>query len=288
MNFWKMNVRKTICSVMIVAIIVSLGVPALSLVNRDNPLTANFISTEVMSEFEYYEELANLTDLELEEIGYEKAEIESIREYRTLAIDTYTSLNDESDERLYNRGYTDEQIAIIRDFEGTEEQLRLLAATCTITISCPSIAFNGSSTNATLKVNFSWSNPPLIRLIDIVAVTWNNWFLTSTPSMSLTYQKLIGGTTLATAPMHDNSTYSANGCAFSFALEDYAQTEWLKSGSTTIYLNHNHIKWDMSAYTEYGHTTLVPSGGFSITGPDISFGFGISTAAQDWVDKVCP
>lgn len=76
------------------------------------------------------EQLSEETDTRLISLGYSLTEVSQINDYKEVFCAHIESLDSLSDDVLYNNGYTKEQIKTIRNFSGTEEEMRSVEAFC--------------------------------------------------------------------------------------------------------------------------------------------------------------
>lgn len=194
-------------------------------------------------------------------------------------------------EALTRLGYSDEQIDIFKNYTGTEDQIRALAATLEFTLEADYVTWSSSEnqTNARLCYNFNWSGEPLIMTTDIIAVSWNDWTLNGKLSY-VTYTHIYGSEPDISMPATyvPNNGPTANGGGFKFKMTQQNNYFWGKSGYGIFTLYHNYTRQDLSAYAEYGHSTITTSPTFSIPGyGSIGFSYGTQMAAQSWEDLNC-
>jgi len=248
-------------------------------------------TTVVISEYEELEKLSKMSDIKLRSIGYNIAEINDIKNFEAKYNERFYTLKKEPDNVLRNYGYTDKQISIIRNFDGKEIQVKSLVAKVTLTLTSSGVTWNSSTkrSNTNLKASFTWSSMPLVRLIDGLGITWNDWTRSSYTS-SVTYKKVSNGATFNKTPTFvNNAGPQSMGCGFKFSCMQDPNNEWLISGTMNIVLYYSNVKKALSGYAAYGHTTLGWEPSFSIPGGGaIGFGFQTQTIAEDWCDRVAP
>ena len=180
---------------------------------------------------------------------------------------------------------------VYKNYTGTEDQIRALAATLEFTLEADYVTWSSSEnqTNARLCYNFNWSGEPLIMTTDIIAVSWNDWTLNGKLSY-VTYTHIYGSEPDISMPATyvPNNGPTANGGGFKFKMTQQNNYFWGKSGYGIFTLYHNYTRQDLSAYAEYGHSTITTSPTFSIPGyGSIGFSYGTQMAAQSWEDLNC-
>lgn len=250
-----------------------------------------YASTQSINEYDLLANLTNKTDSELSEVGYTSEDIYLIRnldESYANHIRKYATL---STSELKNLGYTEEQISIFRVFNDSEEQIRALAASMNFTLSIDYVTWSQSNnrTNASLRYYFTWVGIPLIKTNDIVAVSWNDWTINSSASY-VTYRSNSGigdDYTLAATYVPNNGPRSFGG-GYKFPMTQDDHSYWARSGYAIFTLYHKYIRADLSAYAEYGHSSVSASPSFSIPGyGSIEFSIGTDMYRQDWADMEC-
>lgn len=256
----------------------------------DSTCNNAFTSTTIINEYDFLLSISEETNEELSAQGYTATDIAKIRNVREAYDNHLLQFKDMDEEVLKHLGYSDEQVEIFRNYTGTEEQIRSLAATLELTLSADYVTWSAKDnrTNARLRYDYDWSGVPSVRNTDIVAVSWNDWTIDAKMSY-VTYTHIYGSEadySLAATYVSNNGPNS-NGGGFKFKMkqEDYY---WAKSGYGLFTLYHNYVRHDLSAYAEYGHTTFSASPSFSIPGyGSISFSFGTYMEGQAWEDMKC-
>lgn len=244
-----------------------------------------------LNEYDVLSNCATQSDRELKAKGYSTKEISMIRDLKKEYINhlsQYTTLNSDA---LKELGYTQEQISILRNFKGTEAEIRALAATLDFYLSADFVRWDAGEnrTNARLSYNFNWNGVPLIGLTDIVGVTWNDWTIRGSSSY-VTYVHLYGSEQnyYLPATFVDNNGPASYGGGYKFVMKQKDNYFWAKSGYGIFSLYHNYTRHDLSAYAEYGHSTVSVYPSFSIPGyGSINFSDGVNRQAQDWANMTC-
>lgn len=208
------------------------------------------------------EEANEIAEIDIEQAYYERAQLP------------------EAQLRAY--GYTDEQIVILKAYDGStitsNSPVVAAAATCTGTVS----AVSASTSKIVFRYNWSWSSAPLFMYTDKMAIAWKAFNSSSseidvnnTQSTSVRYLWTSTGgycTTEFLSPSTSIDTFT--GCSANITMQyprernGNADFIWAKSGSTTVTLtkvnsNISYIKLSGS----YGHTSIQ-------IGISVSFGEG--------------
>lgn len=176
--------------------------------------------------------------------------------------------------------YTDEEIEILREYDGTplEQNSELRSITATLTATLTSIV--NTSTRTGLLYTWNWSTKPLINLTDIVAVSWdctyensgdNNLKLNKDDSFAnIQYYATSEDQQGATVAVDSDQAYY--GGYAEIPMEKYYGVvyHWAKSGGAYFYADivdksGNYDLIEVSAHAEYAHYTL-----------DVSLSFGVS------------
>ncbi|WP_297721181.1 hypothetical protein [Intestinimonas sp.] len=238
-----------------------------------------------------YDLLLNLSNRSRQQLFHEGYSTEEINDIYNLPISYKNYLEqytDYPDYALKNMGYSQEQITLFRNFTGSEEQLRSLAATLSFSVLIDYVTWSASQnrTNARVTFDFEWSGVPFIKTTDIVALTWNDWTIMG-KNCTVTY--LFGDgtkTQIGSGTYVENSGPNSFGGGFKFSMVKEDNTYWAKSGFGVFTLYHNYEMHDLSLYGEYGHSTIVTSPTFSIPGyGSIGFSYGTEMAASDHDDR---
>lgn len=241
-------------------------------------------STITINEYELAERLASETPATLSEKGFDSNEIAEIKNYKEIYRNHIKNLNTLNDDVLLSNGYTNDQISIIRSFTGSDEEMRRLGATLNLNASPSNFRFDGTYTRGTLNYSWSWASIPAFKMQDMVAVSWNNWAVTSNSSNVKYYNVNTGAyyTSQAATFSQDGNGVLGAGHKFKVSLSD--NYYYAKSGSGSFTVQSDvQAKKDFYYYMEYGHSQLVTSISFSVGvgGGDASIGFTTGTVAAD-------
>ena len=249
------------------------------------------INSFSINEYDLLKGLSTKSNLDLFLKGYSAQEIgviRNVKEEYARHLHEYKYLPEEN---LRDLGYSAQQIDLIRDFTGSEAEIRAIAATLYFTLYTDYVTWSASQnrTNTRLCYEFEWNGVPLIKTKDIVAVTWNDWTINGKLS-TITYVHIYGSQPdqYGSATFVPNDGPNSFGGGFKFAMTRDDNYYWAKSGIGIFTLYHNYERHDLSAYAEYGHSTVTLSPSFSIPGyGSISFSYGVSRAASDHADTEC-
>lgn len=248
-------------------------------------------STMTVNEYDFLRGLSNKSDSTLRANGYSTADIALVRNLNESYTNHLKQCACLSTSALKNLGYSQRQISILRSFSGAENEIRALAATLYFSLSIDYVTWSSASnrTDARLTYNFSWSGVPLIKTTDIVAVSWNDWTINGKTSY-ITYTNINGsGSSYYLAATYvSNSGPASYGGGYRFAMTQNDNNYWAQSGYGIFTLYHNYTRADLSAYAQYGHSTVSVTPSFSVPGyGSIGFSYGTSMAGQDWADLSC-
>ena len=131
-----------ICCLLIVACVFPAPASAEDLAGRSASMTVN--------EYELLSDLQNESNSALAAKGYTYEQIDSIHNLKESYAAHLEQFTDLSDSALKNLGYSDEQIAIFREFNGSETQIQALAADLNIDLTADYVTWSSADnrTNA--------------------------------------------------------------------------------------------------------------------------------------------
>lgn len=124
-----------------------------------------------INENEYIADLQAQSDAQLSQMGYSELQIAEIREFDYFkALQERASLNDET---LLMYGYTMDEIYNLRMFVASGGRLKKTISGSTLQIS---LTFSSVSAGQSAKGKFSWkwSRVPLMKFMDSIGVAWNS------------------------------------------------------------------------------------------------------------------
>lgn len=168
--------RRFVASVFALCIIVSsmyFGVNAM----QTEDISAS--RTTFTNEYDMLSSLRNKNETELRSQGFSTKEIQAIYNLNDAYSDHLEQIAELDSGTLRKMGYNESQIKILRSFNGTENEIRALAATLSFTLSIDYVTWSETQnrTNARLCYYFSWAGVPLIKTTDAVALSWNDWII---------------------------------------------------------------------------------------------------------------
>lgn len=147
----------------------------------------------ITNEYEAVKELSLKSMSELSDMGYNNDEISDIKNYHQVYVNHLNELKLLDNSSLLNHGYTVEQIALLRDFDGGEAQASALSATLSLNVSLVNFRLDSEGfTRGRLSYSWNWSGIPATKLRDSVAACWNDWEPTSNHS-DVHYYSLVTG-----------------------------------------------------------------------------------------------
>ncbi|MCG1024388.1 hypothetical protein [Dehalobacter sp.] len=260
----------------------------------------------VLNEYDYIKDLSKKTPAELKDLGFDDKEITKmpniVNEYR----DKLKEQGKQNDQSLKLKGYTDSQIETLRSFTGSEEQLKSLSATLTMTPVLTKQSVQSSKfivqsvsvgqwissyqylngyTKATISANWAWSSCPIFGLWDVVGFAWSGGFVQDSSSSTYNYHKIKYITSLGyTYVTRGWSCAAGQGCSdtFCMALNGGLSDGWAQSGTAQASLTVYGYQPIIGVTVGYGHSTInvYPSVGFS--SGDLSFSPATVQAAEQY------
>lgn len=154
--------------------------PSAAFANADKS-RENASKTFEFNEYDWikYENQKNEKVLLLE--GYSEETVDIIKNYEEYFDKHVEALNTMSDQTLKSFGYDDSDIYMIKNYKGTEAEIRGLGATCSISVTPSNFKYSSSSTYTTGKLSFSWkwNKIPMSQANDLIAAGWNDFAITS-------------------------------------------------------------------------------------------------------------
>lgn len=266
---------------------VSLGASASGIDNRSTNQNAK--SKVSVNEYEMIKSLAKKSDPELNDLGYVKEDIDKIKNYQKEYAKHLEKLSKLEEKNLKELGYSPEKVEMLKAFDGSEEQITALAATLNLTLSSDYVTFSTSQnrTNARITYEFEWAGQPLFLFKDIVALAWNDWQIAGKYAY-VNYVHVYGSEPdyIGYPTFQANKGPSSYGAGYKWSMSDDDNYFWAQSGTGIFTLYHNYELQDLSAYAEYGHSTLSIEPSFSATTPfDITFEGKVDTVDSTHLDK---
>lgn len=212
-------------------------------------------------------------------------EIEAIEDYQEYFSDRVDLLQSWTDKQLQSAGYTEEQIDIVRNFDGSEASMMSLASDCTVKANLVSYSHSSKGSSAKVIAWFNWKGIHSNNFKDIFALVWSSPFKEVSSSGYVKYKDY--DTTLTKKINHKPEPEGLYGSCIIFPKYKsvtHEGTYYITGGSMTLTLSSNADVLDFTAYCEYGYTHLNINPGFSVDGSgvgvSISFNSGISTIGK--------
>ncbi len=264
-------------------LISSLSIPAFAANSRNGVKTPKD-NKVVINEYELVKELSLKSQSELSDMGYSAKDISEIRDFHQKYVAHLNGLKKLDNSTLASLGYTLDQIEVLKNFDGSEEQAAFLGANCIIYSTPTLFNYDGNYTRGRLSYNWNWTGVPAFKMQDAVAVSWNNWVVESNTSYVSYYNVNTGiyyTQDTATFTTDDNGTKGA-GHKFDVGIND--NYYYAKSGGGTFDVRSDvHCQKDFFYYIAYGHSEIWPTISFSIGigGGTASIGFTTGTVICD-------
>lgn len=224
------------------------------------------------------EELRNsgLTDSQIQDIksiDYAK----KLRERAKLSEDT-----------LVAYGYSKDQIKMLKNFKGTEEEINRLASDVNLVIDDNSYLFHYSG-NTYFKIMYSWewNSCPIYSYVDCIGFGWQNDDMYYVPSYTpwhsyneVKYYNLSDGSyalTLTYGIVNEEQISS-----FDLNNTITGNSTWSKIGYGQIYLRKTGTAaCENQVAVKYGHSTVNTSPTISTGGVGLSFSKGVESMDYD-------
>lgn len=208
-------------------------------------------------------------------------DIAEIKNYRQIYIDHAADLNNKTDDTLKSFGYTDKQIEIIRNFKGTDAEMRAIGSEVAISAN-GSLYHDGQYTRGTLNYYWQWDGVPAFKMKDEIAVSWNDWECLSSQGEVYYYSVHTGQPTEITGSVVlDEGDTETEGVAHRFNVAMNDNNYYAKSGGGSFTVRSTvhgpNVKKNMNYYMAYGHSRVNFTGSISFTvgigGADASISF---------------
>lgn len=234
----------------------------------------------VINEYELFKELSMKSKTELSAMGYNSSDTEKIKNFHQTYVEHLSKLKKLDDTTLSNVGYTSEQIKILRNFDGSEDQASLLAASLTIYSTTANFNYDGNYTRGRLAYNWYWTGVPAFKMQDAVAASWNHWVVESNTSYVSYYNVNTGSFYTSTSATFTTDGNGTEGAGHKFMVSMSDNYYYAKQGGGTFNVRSDvHAIKDFYYYLAYGHSQLLASINFSIGvgGADASISFTMGT-----------
>lgn len=273
---------KKLKQVLISCMVFTLLLGSSSFALEDENLNSDSSNTEYsMSEYELIKKLESKSNSQLKSIGYDNEEIEQIRNYDDLFKENIEEIKDLDKDTLKNDfDYTDDQIDIIKNFNGSEIQMAKSSATVRVTATKNSSSSKSKVSKLNVKIRFVWSGVPAVQFKDTFAmVNSEKMFYNKTTLFTCTYVAGNGYKRTYRFSLKANEA-GTTGADVNFPVyKNHGTKYYLKSGSANVPLVREHTSSNRiitcGIGLAYGHV-LVPS-----TPVNVSYnGLGISFSGK--------
>lgn len=99
----------------------------------------------------------------------------------------YNLQENESDETLSNMGYTQQQINLIRQYDGSQNIVALFNSSVTITNKIENYKYNSTTkqTSADIAFTFTWNGTSAYNHRDVLAVAWSEGLYTNSKNIKI-------------------------------------------------------------------------------------------------------
>lgn len=274
--------KKLVALFLSLSAIFSFTLPANAVSLEPNLASQTYSSSEyTISEYDYIASMDALSDQELADLGYTSENIKIIRNADSVLDNEIERLNTLPDANLATLGYSDEQIDLIRTYNpetATAAERSLLGGNCDVTVTID----NYTGTTGRVTTEFVWTTQPAFKMIDILATSWNNWYITG-KSANIEYANINGtNDTFWEAPTYflpDNNLES-NGSGYKFNAAKQDNQYYSRSGYS-IFVLRCQSRQHLEAGGALGHQQGTAELSFSIDGVTINFTIGRVSADFD-------
>ena len=176
--------------------------------------------------------------------------------YKDNLIKKIDSLRLESDEVLKRYNYTKEQISAIRNFDGSDEILRMASSNCEVYGGFNNFTSNSSGSSTQMVAAFRWkgkySEGNSFASKDIFAVTWSSPFIERSSRGYLSYVNTHYGDTVdTTATVNADDLYLSSIQVIkneSTVVNGDVRGHWIDAGSIISELSTKTKTPDIVAY----------------------------------------
>lgn len=267
--------KKFFVMVIAVATVFAIMIPAHASGSTPTIGVEQMVETDyTINEFDYVQQLNVLSDAELSECGYSEEDIQQIRNSDEVFDEHVASLATLADDNLRALGYSNEQINIIRDYDAstaTDSVRTVLGAECNVSISITSY----TGTSGRVRTDFAWDRVPVFKMVDILATSWNNWYIVG-KAANIKYVSATGtGDSFWEAPtyMLPASQLESYGSGYKFDVAKQDNAYYAQSGYSIFSLGSLTAQ-HMECGGSYGHQQATATLTYSINGVTITFSMG--------------
>lgn len=181
-------------------------------------------NTLMLNEYDFFIEFEKTPESSLKSLGYDQETIERYKNFRTLYDEHVKFLSGFSSEELNNKGYSNEQIEIIKNYTGTDEEIEMLAASAYVDLDIDYCEYSLSSrrTTSRLYLSFVWTTLPIIKMNDFIAIGWGEPWSIGGHAANIKYENIYNSNdTKWSSPTYVAQDYSkGGGYKFRAAIDD--------------------------------------------------------------------
>ena len=238
-------------------------------------------ASTTMNEYSMIKELQNKTDLQLQRMGHEREEIEAIRNYQEDFKKTMDEIKLIDKSILKDDfGYTEEQIEIINNFDGSEEQMEKASANVTLSISKNSSSKSQTNSKLNVKVRFVWNGVPVFQFNDVFAMVNGEkmYYDNLNTLFTCTYNGSNGTQKTYQYYLKINEARNTGADVKFTVYKNEVVKYYVKSGSANVPLSRSAYVPECGIGVRYGHARISLSGiGVSYDGLSISISGNVDT-----------
>lgn len=229
------------------------------------------------SEYDILMDLNQLSNEELYDLGYLESDIIKIRDSIDIQKENVYNLKKLNESMLLEMGYNEEQVKIIKNFDGDTNDLMRVSAT--LSLDFTGKLTKGSNSSAYINVTFNWNGKPAISTYNALAVVNGEGMYYTIEKSSLKAENFDTASGKTTTYNIKPTMHGANNVGLSFKFKSnipYSKTCYTKGGSAHIEMtkakNLNEVGIRV-AYAVSG-SNINPSVSFP-TSASISFSGGL-------------
>ena len=209
----------------------------------------------------------------------------------------YDLQKNESDETFSNMGYNQQQINLIRQYDGSQDIIALFSGSVTITNKIENYKYNSSTkqTSADIAFTFTWNGTSAYNHKDVLAVAWSEGLYTNSKNIKITctYKSNRNNTKISfSAP--SSSPYVAKNVVgtgnqsakFTFD-KHYGSRMRLYSATGKVHVTKKAKVPEFSSYVSYGETKTNISPSFSVSIKNLSISISFKKNISEIASKRC-
>lgn len=274
--------KKSIVLSLVLTLVMTLNLFGITAMAKD---TKEKHVKSIYNEYECWKKLNGMSSQELRSMNFTDEDIKKIRE--TDFIKAFKERAKLDEKTLKNMLYTDEQIKILKNFTGTEEQIMALSGGVSLNHFLYYYYYDKAANETYAQVGYSWSwtSMPVMMLTDAIAATWQ-WVALDDNSINVdTYNTVrykakgsqgydyMWNPPLVVNPSDLTSEFGVMDPMGNWAYSGYGAFKLIASGQVNL----------LPVKVAYAHTTANISPSISFDGmAGISYGTGTGEAGSDY------